>query len=258
MRIDMKRTLSRTLACLALGLSAPLYAAGGGALPYHYDPELGNNASLQRGAQLFMNYCSGCHGLELLRYNRMAEDLEIPEDLLTDNLIFTGAKPGEHIKSSIERDDAAQWFGVAPPDLTLTARSKGPSWIYSYLLSFYVDDSRPMGVNNLVLPGASMPHVLAPLQGYQALDTHHGEADHGKSSGGHGASHEPAFIEVEPGSMSTREYRAAVGDLTNFLSYAAEPGKRDRQALGFKVIGYLIVLFILTWLLKREFWKDVH
>ena len=180
MRIDMKRTLSRTLACLALGLSAPLYAAGGGALPYHYDPELRNDASLQRGAKLFMNYCAGCHGLELLRYNRMAEDLGIPEDLLTDNLIFTGAKPGEHMKTAMQSSDAEQWFGVAPPDLTLTARSKGPSWIYSYLLTFYVDDSRPMGVNNLVLPGASMPHVLAPLQGYQALDEHHAEDDHDK------------------------------------------------------------------------------
>jgi len=249
----MKPMILRIVTVGALLASAPLFAAGGGALPYHYSPELGNEASLQRGAKLFMNYCSGCHGLEYLRYNRMAEDLEIPEDLLTENLIFTGAKPGEHINTAMPSEPASTWFGQAPPDLSLTARSRGPSWIYSYLLTFYVDESRPMGVNNLVLPGASMPNVLATLEGWKAMDHHDGESD-----GGHGGSHEPAFVEIEPGELDEAEFRAAVGDLTNFLAYAAEPGKRDRHALGFKVIGYLIVLFILSWLLKREFWKDVH
>ncbi len=259
MRTDMKSMISRIAAVVALLVSAPLFAAGGGALPYSYTPELGNEASLQRGAKLFMNYCSGCHGLQYLRYNRMAEDLEIPEDLLTDNLIFTGAKPGEHINTAMPSEPASVWFGQAPPDLSLTARSRGPSWIYSYLLTFYLDESRPMGVNNVVLPGASMPNVLAELEGWKAMDEHHGgDASHGEPSGGHGGGHEPAFVEVEPGTLEQAEFRAAVGDITNFLTYAAEPGKRDRQALGFKVIAYLIVLFILSWLLKREFWKDVH
>ena len=241
-------------ACLA-GLSSPLHAAGGAEPPYSFKPQLRNEASLQRGAKYFMNYCSGCHGLEFLRYQRMAKDLEMPIELVEDNLIFDGSKPGEHIRSAIDDDDAATWFGVAPPDLSLTARSRGPSWIYSYLLTFYADDTRPLGVNNVMLPGASMPHVLWPLEGWKALEHHEGD-DHG-DSGGHGPA-KPDFTVIEEGQLDTEDYRKVAGDITNFLTYAAEPGKVARQNLGVKVSAYLIGLFILAYLLKREYWKDVH
>lgn len=256
----MKRSIVHVLAATACVVAiTPAFAAGGGKLPYSFDPELGNEASLQRGAKYFMNYCSGCHGLEYLRYNRMAEDLDIPEDLLNENLIFSDAKPGEHMHTAMPSEAAGGWFGQAPPDLTLTARSKGPSWIYSFLLSFHLDDSKPMGTNNTVLAGASMPHVLWPLEGFKKLDTH-GD-DHGGASdaGGHGGdSHGSEFVQVTEGELDKAGYRQVVSDITNFLTYAAEPGKRDRIALGAKVITYLILLFVLAYLLKREYWKDVH
>lgn len=258
----MKRPIVHVLAAAAAILAtAPAIAAGGGAVPYEFKPELGNEASLQRGAKYFMNYCAGCHGLQYLRYNRMAEDLEIPEDLLREHLMFSDAKPGEHMLTAMPSADAAGWFGQPPPDLTLTARSKGPSWIYSFLLTFYLDDSKPTGVNNLVLKGASMPHVLWPLEGFKALEEHDPEAhdqDHEAASGGHGGGDKPDFVQVTEGALDQAGYREVVGDITNFLTYAAEPGKRDRMALGYKVIAYLIVLFILAYLLKREYWKDVH
>ena len=246
----MKRLI--TLICL-LGLSAPVLAAGGAEPPYSFKPQLRNDASLQRGAKYFMNYCSGCHGLEFLRYQRMAKDLDMPLELVEENLIFDGSKPGQHIHTAMPAEEGAKWFGQAPPDLSLTARSRGPSWIYSYLLTFYVDPAKPLGVNNVMLPGASMPHVLWQLEGWKALAPRDDE-DHG---GGHGPA-KPNFKTLEEGSLNTAEYRKVAGDITNFLAYAAEPGKVDRQNLGVKVIAYLIGLFILAYLLKREYWKDVH
>lgn len=250
----MKKIIA--MICL-LGLSAPVLAAGGVEPPYSFKPQLRNEASLQRGAKLFMNYCSGCHGLEYLRYQRMAKDLEMPIELVEENLIFDGSKPGQHIHTAMPAEEGAKWFGQAPPDLSLTARSRGPSWIYSYLLTFYVDPAKPLGVNNVMLPGASMPHVLWDLEGWKAWAPHEDD-DHG---GGHGSGHgsgKPNFKQLEEGSLNTAEYRKVVGDITNFLTYAAEPGKVARQNLGVKVIAYLIGLFILAFLLKREYWKDVH
>lgn len=158
----MKRLLL-VLAGFALS-SAAVANEGVALLPFKADT--GNLASAQRGARDFMNYCSGCHGLKHLRYNRMAADLGIPEDVLKKNLMFTSEKPGDHILSSMPPDAAKGWFGQTPPDLTLTTRQRGIDWVYTYLLSFYLDPSRPTGVNNTVLPGASMPHVLWELQGW--------------------------------------------------------------------------------------------
>jgi ubiquinol-cytochrome c reductase cytochrome c1 subunit len=266
---------------IALALAGATMLLSGGAAASSAGPELlpfkadhGNAASLQRGARNFMNYCSGCHGMKHLRYNRLAKDLGIPEDLLKKNLMFTSEKSGDPILAAIPQAQATQWFGQAPPDLTVTARQRGADWIYTYLLSFYLDPTRASGVNNTVLPGASMPHVLWDLQGWQVKKSDHASAKGGAETQheppgghvadatkpeGHATSHrESPFELVEPGSMKPEEYRKFVGDLVNFMDYAAEPGKRERIATGVNVIAYLLLLTLLTYLLKREYWKDVH
>jgi len=246
------------IAAALLAAAAPAFASGD--LPYSFKPSTTNLPSLQRGARDFMNYCSGCHSLKYLRYNRLARDLEIPEDLLKANLMFTSDKPGDHILSSMPKGSPdpskpskpEEWFGRAPPDLSLSARERGPDWIYSYLLTFYLDPSRPAGVNNLVLPGASMPHVLGDLQGWQVKIE-----DKSDEAGGHGH-HGPALELVQPGTLSAPEYKERVGDLTNFLVYAAEPGRNHRMGLGGPVLLFVVIFGILCYLLKVEYWKDVH
>lgn len=246
------------LAGALLALSAtPAFAAGGGALPFSYKPDTTNLGSLQRGARDFMGYCSGCHSLKYLRYNRLAQDLEIPEDLVKANLMFTSDKPGDHIISAMPRasgnpaapSEPEIWFGRAPPDLSLTARERGVDWVYSYLLSFYIDPTRPNGVNNLVLPGVSMPHVLGDLQGWQIRKEGEDE-DHGH--------HGPPLELAVPGTLSAAEYKERVGDLTNFLVYAAEPGRNKRMAVGVGVLLFTLIFGIFCYLLKVEYWKDVH
>lgn len=251
------RIFAFVVALAGMTLSGAAVAAGGGALPYTYVPDAGNLPSLQRGARDFMAYCSGCHSMKYLRYNRLGKDLGIPDDMLKANLMFTSDKVGEHIISSLPAADAKTWFGQVPPDLTLETRARGPSWVYSYLLSFYVDTARPMGVNNTVLPGASMPHVLAGLQGWQVKE----EAVHAaEGAEAHAAPHAAGngLKLAEQGTMTPEEYKKFVGDLVNFMAYAAEPGKTHRIAVGFKALIYLLVLFVLAYLLKKEFWKDVH
>ena len=227
-------------------------AAGGAKAPYEFEPNASNTASLQRGARDFMAYCSGCHSLKYLRYNRLAANLEIPEDLLQQYLMFTSDKPGDHIVSAIPAE-SAEWFGQMPPDLSLTTRLRTPSWVYSYLLTFYLDEGKANGVNNLMLPGASMPHVLWEMQGWQVHDE---SAAAGDESGHHGPS--VPLRKIREGSLSDKEYAARMGDLVNFMAYAAEPGKADRIALGWKVMAYLLLLFGISYLLKKEFWRDVH
>lgn len=241
------------VAGLAFAVSGAAMAAGGHALPYSYVADVDNLPSVQRGAAAFMGYCSGCHSMKYLRYSRMGQDLKIPEDLLKANLMFTSEKVGDQIVSSLTKAEGAKWFGQAPPDLTLETRARGEDWVYSYLKSFYVDPARPLGVNNLVLPGASMPHVLWELQGWQkkAEAEHHagGEAGHGHAS---------PFATVQPGKLEPREYDKFVGDIVNFMAYAAEPGRSHRQSLGIKAIVYLLILLGFAYLLKKEYWRDVH
>jgi ubiquinol-cytochrome c reductase cytochrome c1 subunit len=213
-----------------------------------FTPDLGNQASLQRGARDFMSYCSGCHSLKYLRYNRLGQDLGINDDLLKKNLIFGGAKVGDPMTTAMPAQ-SADWFGRVPPDLTLETKAKGGDWVYSYLMGFYLDSTRPLGVNNLYLPGVSMPAVLGELQGWQSKP----EAAKGES-----ADEAPQLKLVQPGTLSPEEYRAFVGDLTNFMVYAAEPTVFERLGLGWKVLAYLFVLLILTYLLKKEFWRDIH
>jgi len=248
----MKRLTLLALCLLggpALASSAPLFS---------FKPDTGNEASLQRGARDFMNYCSGCHSLKYLRYNRLGRDLGIAEDLLKQNLMFTSDKTGDHIVSSMppaSKDptipsEPEKWFGRAPPDLSLTARERGPDWIYSYLLTFYLDPTRPTGVNNLMLPGASMPHVLGDLQGYQRL-----VEEKAPEGGGH---HQPQFELAQAGSLPPNDYKERVADLTNFMVYAAEPGRNRRMALGVGVLAFTLLFGVISYLLKVEYWKDVH
>lgn len=239
----MMRGLILSLGLLAASSVATGWAAGPApVLPFSAD--VGNTASLQRGAANFMNYCSACHGLQYLRYSRLARDLGIPEDLLETHLLYTTDNSLDHIMTAMPAI-SAEWFGTPPPDLSLTARAKGSAWIYSFLNTYYIDAGRHTGVDNLQLPGAAMPHVLGDLQGYRRLVSHE-------------AGQAPEFETVIEGRLSDSEYRQFTTDLTNFLSYAAEPGKAARISLGWKVLFFLLLLGALAYALKREYWRDVH
>jgi ubiquinol-cytochrome c reductase cytochrome c1 subunit len=213
--------------------------------------DIKSTESLQRGARNFMNYCSGCHSLKYLRYNRLGADLKIPDAEVVKNLIFNGAKPFDEIATAMPAD-ATDWFGKQPPDLTLMARERGVNYIYSYLKSFYVDKTRPFGVNNLYLAGTAMPAVLSSLQGLQK-PVYKNEQEHGSA--------QMVLVGVEamtPGAMKPEEYDQFVRDIANFLDYAAEPIKATRETMGVFVVLFLLVFFVFAYLLKKEYWKDVH
>ena len=237
----------------SLLLAIPPVLAGEEAGPYAFKADTGNVASLQRGARDFMNYCSGCHSMKYLRYNRLGQDLQIPEDLLKKNLMFTTEKTGDQINSSMPTQ-AGDWFGKQPPDLTLETSARGAEWVYNYLLTFYLDPKRPTGVNNLMLANASMPHVLWELQGWQKMAEEKGR----EGEGGH-EEHGPKFELAQPGTLKPDEYQAWVRDLVNFMAYAAAPERAESVAVGKGVLLYLVVFLLpLTYLLKKEYWKDVH
>lgn len=214
--------------------------------------DLTDKSSLQRGAKLFMNYCLGCHQMQYQRYERTFRDIGIPKKMGEEQLIFDGSKVGSHILNAIVQDDAAKWFGAPPPDLTLVARVRGADWIYTYLKSFYVDESRPFGVNNSVFPSVGMPHVLQELQGVPTARFEEVE-EHGVKT------LKIAEITTDgSGEMSADEYDQTVRDLTNFLAYVGEPTRLESKSIGYKVLGFLVILFILSVLLKKEYWRDVH
>ncbi|ESP95298.1 MULTISPECIES: cytochrome c1 [Pseudoalteromonas] len=228
---------------MAAGPSVPLMDA---------NIDLRDNASLQRGAKLFMNYCLGCHQMQYQRYERTFRDIGIPVEIGKETLIFDDSKVGSHILNSMSQDDAAKWFGAAPPDLTLISRVKSPNYIYTYLKSFYKDESRPFGVNNVVFPLVGMPHVLQELQGLPTAITED-VVENGETV--------TKIVGVETdgsGEMSDDEYDQAARDLTNFLAYVGEPSRLESEAIGIKVLGFLVIFFILAFLLKKEYWRDVH
>lgn len=222
------------------------------------EPDHTNKASLQRGAALFTNYCMACHSMEYARYKRVADDLNIPPELFEENLIFTGAKIGELMKNSMSSDMAADWFGAPPPDLTLVTRVRGEDWVYSYLRGFYEDDSRPLGVNNVVFPNVGMPHVLLDLQGLCAVEPRVGTPASIEPLSGNvnNSSVCPEF--ASEGSMSGAEFDRAMWDLTNFMSYMGDPVKVERERLGMFVLIFVAIFFVFAYLLNREYWKDVH
>lgn len=249
----IKNAMTKLGLTLAVALTtlapAALASSEGGKLPAaNTRPD--NIASVQRGAKLFFNYCVGCHSLQFMRYSRIGEDLGLTEEQVMGNLNFTGAKYGETIVSSMPPQDAARWFGKAPPDLSLEARSKGPDWIYNYLKSFYVDPARPLGWNNTVFPGASMPNVLWEMQGVQ----------HAKMSEAHagGEAHVEGLELKTAGTQTAAQFDETVRDLTAFLQYVGEPAALQRTKLGAWVVLYLAFFTFLAWLLKKEYWKDVH
>lgn len=221
---------------------------GGGLAPSNV--RMDDMASLQRGAQLFFNYCSGCHSLQYLRYSRIAEDLDLDEKEVAENLIFTGAKIGNHAVDNMPVASATAWFGKAPPDLSLEARAKGSDWIFNYLKSFYIDPSRPIGWNNTVFPNASMPNALWELQGLQVAVKH-------AASEGHEAGIEKLEVKT-PGRLNAVQYDQAVRDITAFLQYAGEPAALKRESVGIWVLLYLALFTFIAWMLKHEYWKDVH
>ena len=208
--------------------------------------------SLRRGASLFANYCFNCHSATLMRYNRIGRDLGFDDAQLEGVLIFTGAKVSDLMQNAMNSDDAKRWFGVAPPDLSVVSRSRGVDWIYTYLRSFYKDPSRPWGVNNAVFKDVAMPDVLWELQGLQ-------QAEFETETDAEGMSHKviSSLKLVQPGKMSAEQYDNAVRDIVNFLNYMGEPTKQARLNLGKWVLLYLAILFVVVWLLKKEYWKDV-
>ena len=247
-----KKTPFQTLFTLVAGvlLSFSAVAAEGGHLQ-QAGTDIGDTASLQRGAQLYMNYCSGCHSLKFMRYSRMAEDLALSEDEVMQNLNFTGAKFGEQVQVAMPVDGATKWFGKMPPDLSVIARVRGSDWIYTYLKSFYLDESRPLGWNNTLFPNASMPNPLWRMQGLQ-------RPVYGKHNAATGETPVEHLELGQPGTQSAAQFDQTARDITTFLEYVGEPSALKRQSLGVWVILFLAFFTFLAFLLKSEYWKDVH
>jgi len=236
---------------LLMLVSATASAAGGAHL-LHMDVDLGNEASLQRGAKTFVNYCLSCHSASYMRYNRMGKDLGISDDVLKANFMFGTDKVGDTMTVSMDSEDSLKFFGVSPPDLSVIARARGADWLYSYFKTFYLDENRPFGVNNLTFKDVGMPHVLWELQGVQRLA--HVESEDG-------AHHTPTYADLElitPGTQTEKEYDQTIRDLVNFMVYLGEPIKLKRGKIGVWVLLYLFVFMIIAYMLKKEYWRDVH
>ena len=251
-------------------LPGAAFAAGGADVKL--DPvsvDLRDKASLQRGARIFVNYCLSCHSAAYMRYNRMGEDLGVPEDLLVKNLMFIPdakgeLKPGSLMKATMPESVAKAAFNTVPPDLTVITRARKPEWFYTYMRSFYRDDKAISGWNNKVFPGVSMPHVLHDWQGQQRPVYRTEKHEVTVSEGGKKVKktkEEQVFDHFElerPGSMSPEQFDNAMRDLTAFMVYLGEPAKLERYRLGILVLVFLAIFFVVAYLLKKEYWKDVH
>ena len=240
---------------IAAVLMVPALAfASGAAVHLDKAPNLqGDNAALQNGARLFVNYCQSCHGASFIRYEKLL-DLGLSEEQIKNNLMFTGDKIGDTMKIAMRPDEAKKWFGATPPDLTLVARGRaseagsGADWIYTYLRSFYKDDLRPTGWNNVVFPNVGMPNVLWQLQGVQVLEVSKDDAGH---------EHQKLVL-AEPGQLTPEQFDKQVADLTAFIVWMGEPGAGTRKAIGVGVLAFLAVLFVAAYALKKNYWKDIH
>ncbi len=234
---------------LFLLAAVPVVAFAAGA-SVHLDRapvNLTDKESLQRGARVFVNYCLNCHSASVMRYSRL-EDLGLTEEQITGNLMFAADKPGETMKSGMTKTDGKAWFGAAPPDLSVIARSRGADWLYTYLRAFYRDDSTVTGWNNTVFDKVGMPHVMWNLQGEMAPVY--------KTQDGHDVIERLEL--VKPGSVTLAQYDAMVGDLVNYLVWMGEPAQVQRKQLGVIVLLFLAVFFVVAYYLKKEFWKDIH
>lgn len=253
--------MKKYLVAFVIALSPMMALAAGGEGPKldHIEVDLTNQPSLQRGMQTFVNNCLGCHSAQFQRYERAATDLGMPVELVEQNLLLGDQKVGEQMTIPMTKKDAGKWFGTAPPDLTLEARLRGPDWIYTYLRSFYKDESRPWGVNNVVFPDVGMPNVLGYLQGVQVNHCGKDMAHHevkidpltGKEMGG-------CFSIETKGQQTPEEFDQTVYDLVNFMAYMGEPSKLDSHRIGTKVLIFLFLFFFVAYALKKEYWRDVH
>ena len=209
--------------------------------------DLSNNESLQRGAKHFVTYCLGCHSAKHIRYLRIANDVGADPQKVLKDIAPEGASIYDQLHSAMNKHDAEKWFGTQPPDLSLIARSRGADWLYSYLKSYYIDTSKPLGVNNLVFKDTAMPNPLWQLQGEQHAEqrkTIYGEYT--------------KLVIEEPGTLSEKDFDLFVNDLVNFLVYVGEPVQLERQRIGKYVILFLLLFLVIAYLLKKEFWKDIH
>jgi ubiquinol-cytochrome c reductase cytochrome c1 subunit len=251
--------MKKQILTLVLSVLPTFAFAAGGSVHLDSAPiDISDMESVKRGAKNFVDYCLSCHEASYMRYNRIAQDTGMTEAELRENLIFTTNEKGEPtkvgslMKVAMTEDYASTAFGAPVPDLTLTARARGADWLYTYLRTFYLDPYRPTGMNNLVFADVGMPHVLSSLQGLQQAvyktETRQGveveTVDH--------------LELVQPGSMTPEEYDAFVADLVNFMVYLAEPVQNERRSLGIKVLIFLVIFFVFAYLLKKEYWKDVH
>ncbi len=267
------KNLCKLICVAALLTSSVSWAAAGQGPLFTMNADVHHQKSLQRGAKVFMNYCLSCHAASYSRYNRVAADLGISELNMRENLIFTGRKFGDTMTVALTPEQGKEWFGAPPPDLSVKARARGADWIYSFLKSFYVDESATRGVNNLQFPGTSMPHVLWELQGLQELaplaeQTHANSGQEEAKSGdkameeshkaGHGMKHASPFVMATPGKLTEEEYDSMVVDLVNFLVYMGEPVQLKRQGIGVAVLFFLAAFGILAYFMKRDYWKDIH
>ncbi|MEN8216532.1 MAG: cytochrome c1 [Pseudomonadota bacterium] len=241
--------MRRLILALTLLLPAMVFASSGGVELQQPDNDITDKASLQAGAKLFVNYCMGCHSANYVRFQRVGQDLGLSDELLKENLMFSTEKVGETMSIAMDKNDAEIWFGVTPPDLSVIARARGADWLYTYMLSFYLDPSRPMGVNNLVFKDVGMPHVLWERQGWQKLV--HTKDEHG---------HEKADLVLvnEADKEKAEQYKTDMRNLVNFLDYIGEPAKLERHNLGWKVILFLVIFLGFAIALKKEYWRDVH
>ena len=249
--------MKKIILLFSLLVSSMIFAAGGGAHLESSNANIGDEESLQRGAKYYINYCMGCHSLNYSRYNRIGKDLHISDADVMENLVFTTDEKGEKSKIGslmtipMSVSYGREAFGTPPPDLTVISRSRGADWIYTYLKGFYVDESRPFGVNNIVFPDVGMPNVLWELQGWQKK----------VSSDASGEHHVPSLKDLElsePGTESAEGFDQVVKDLTNFMVYVGEPSQIARKKIGPFVLLFLGLFVVLTYLLKKEYWKDVH
>lgn len=255
--------MKKITALLLMLAPVAVMAAGGGVKLMEADVDLNNKASLQHGAKLFVNYCMGCHSLSAMRYNRMGKDIGLTDEQVAENLMFVSdfsespkgeaPKIGSLMKNAMPGEAAANWFGTKVPDLSVVARSRGADWLYTYLKTFYVDESRPMGVNNQAFPLVGMPHVLWELEGLKkpVYETH-------ENAEGHKVKTIVDYEMVKEGSMTPAEYDDAVRDLVNFLVYVGEPAKLVRYEIGVWVILFLIIFSFIAYALKKDYWKDIH